>query len=157
MGYSILFCRYDLLPLFLKVHLCSQLLKCISLKWAKFIKKSRSLRATVLASLFTILHKSHTLISKGVIFTSESLMQIFNHFKPNTRGILIKTHPLEVSPMMTALRYVSLPVGKLFRLFYNTVQYWTGSHKIPSQTSQECSCIMCECAYIFINQCGACS
>lgn len=157
MGCSILSCGHDLLFLFLKVHLCSQLLKYISLKWAKLIKKSRSLRATVLASLFTILHKSHTLISKGVIFTSESLMQIFNHFKPTTRGILIKTYPLEVSPVMTALRYVSLPVGKLFCLFFDTVQYWTGSLKTPSQTSQESSCIMDERAYIVINHCGACS
>ena len=125
LGYSILFCRHDLHSLFLKVYLCSQLLKYISLKCVKLIKKSRSLYATVLASLFTILHKSHTLISRGVIFTSESPMQTFNHFRPNTvsSAILIKTCPLEASPVITALRYVSLPVAKLFILFYDIVQY----------------------------------
>lgn len=51
-------------------------------------------------------------------------MQIFNHFRSNTisRGILIKTCPLEASPVMTTLRYVSLPVAKLFILFYGIVQ-----------------------------------
>jgi len=139
LGYSILFCRHDLHSLFQKVYLCSQLLKYISLKWVKLIKKSRSLHATVLPSLFTILHKSHTLISRGVIFTSELPMQIFNHFRPNTvsSGILIKTHPLEASPVMTVLRYVSLPVAKLFILFYAIVRCWTGCCRIPSQTSQE--------------------
>lgn len=145
-GYSILFCRHDLHSLFLKVYLCSQLLKYISLKWVKLIKKSRSLHATVLASLFTILHKSHTLISWGLIFTSKSSMQVFNHFRPNSisSGILIQICPLEASPVMTALRYVSLSVTKLFILFYCIIQYWTDCCRIPSQTSQERGYVMCE-------------
>lgn len=159
LGYSILFCRHDLHSLFLKVYLCSRLLKYISLMWVKLIKKSRSLHAAVLASLFTILHKSHTLISGGVIFTSKSPMQIFNYFRPNTisSAILIKTCPLEASPVITALRYVSLPVAKLFILFYDIVQYWADCHRILSQTPKECSYIMCKHAYIFINQAGTCS
>lgn len=138
LGYSILFCRHDLHALFLKVYLCSQLLKYISLKRVKLIKKSRLLHATVLAFLFTILHKSHTLISGGIIFTSESLMQIFNHFRLNTisSAILIKTCPLEASPAITALRYVSLPVAKLFIFFYHIAEYWTDCRSILSQTSQ---------------------
>lgn len=79
--------------------------------------------AAVLASLFTILHKSHTLISRGVIFTSKSLIQIFNLFRLNTA--LIKTCPLEAFPVINAFRDVSLPVAKLFMLFYRTVRCWT--------------------------------
>lgn len=82
--------------------------------------------AAVLASLFTILQKSHTLISRGVIFTSKSQIQIFNLSRPNTASsaILIKTCPLEALPVINALRDVSLPVAKLFVLFYDTVQCW---------------------------------
>lgn len=154
LGYSILFCTHDLHSVFLKVYLCSWLLTYISLQWVKLIKKSRSLHATVLTSLFTILRKSHTLISRGVIFTTESLMQIFNYFMSNTisSAILIKTCPLEAFPVITTSRYVSLPVAKLFILFYGIVQYWTDYHRILSQSSQECIYITCEHAYIFINQ-----
>lgn len=76
-------------------------------------------------------------------------MQIFNHFRPNpiSSAILIKTCPLEASPVLTALRYISLPVAKLFILWC-----WTDCYRTLSQTSQECSSITCEHAYIFINQ-----
>lgn len=151
LGYSIIFCRHDLHSLFLKVYLCSQLLKYISLKWVKLIKKSRSLHATVLTSLFTTLHKSHTLISRGLIFTSKSSMQIFNHLRPNTisSGILIQTCPLEASSVVTALRCFSLSVTKLFILLYRIIKYWTDCCRIPSQTSKERGYIMCEHTCIF--------